>query len=82
MSPLHCVRAGGDEVQINSPGFSCGQRKQLSQSPGFRRVQSEESQLTVIGHIAHLADSIVRFVYRNQLEKLKAANDARPVCLC
>ena len=64
MSPLLCVRAGDDEVQINSPGFSCGQRKQLSQSPGFRRVQSEESQLTVIGDIAHLAGPIVvRFVH-------------------
>ena len=58
------MRAGGDEVQINSPGFSYGQRKQLSQSPGFRRVQSEEeSQLTVIGDIAHLAGPIVRFVH-------------------
>ena len=57
------MRAGGDEVQINSHGFSCGQRKQLSQSPGFRRVQSEELELTVIGDIAHLAGPIVRFVH-------------------
>ena len=87
MSPLLCVRAGGDEVQINSPGFSCGQRKQLSQSPGFRRVQSG---VTTDSHRAHCTFSrshskictLKKYLIRNQLEKLEAANAARPVCLC